>query len=128
QSEIDGLISLRAQQQQSLAVARAMGVSAIGRLEVIQQAVAGAVPVAPRPLVNGLLAALAGLAVAYGIVILRATMNTRLTDVAEVEAASGVPILAEFQGCRSPPAASPARPRATCAPGCCSPPATPRRA
>src|SRR5690606_45575 len=102
QSEIDGLISLRAQQQQSLAVARAMGVRASGRLEVIRQAVAGAVPVAPRPLVNGLLAALAGLAVAYGIVTLRATMNTRLTDVAEVEAASGVPILAEFQRLSKP--------------------------
>jgi non-specific protein-tyrosine kinase len=102
QSEIDGLISLRAQQQQSLAVARAMGVSAIGRLEVIQEAVPSASPVAPRPLVNALLAALAGLVVAYGIVILRSLMNTRITDVAEVEAVSGVPILAEFQRLSKP--------------------------
>lgn len=97
QSEIDGLISLRAQQQQSLAVARAMGVSAIGRLEVIQQAVPNPSPVAPRPLVSALLAALAGFVVAYGIVILRSLLNTRISDVSEAEAVSGVPILAEFQ-------------------------------
>jgi capsular exopolysaccharide synthesis family protein len=102
QSEVDGLISLRAQQQQSLAVARAMGASAIGRLEVIQHAVADATPVAPRPFVNALLAALAGLVVAYGVVIMRSILNTRLGDVAEVEAVSGVPILAEFQRLAKP--------------------------
>src|SRR5690606_6448573 len=94
---IDGLITLRAQQQQSMAVARAMSASAIGRLEVIQQGVASSSPVAPRPLVNGLLAALAGIVIAYGIVILRSTLDTRITDVATVEALTGAPILAEFQ-------------------------------
>ncbi len=102
QSEIDGLISLRAQQQQSLAIARAMGVSAIGRLEVIQQAVPNPSPVAPRPLVNALLAAVAGIFVAYGIVLLRSILNTRLTDVSEVEALAGTPILAEFQRLAKP--------------------------
>src|SRR5690606_41775625 len=92
-----GLIALRAQQQQSLAVARAMGVSAIGRLEVIQQAVPNPSPVAPRPLVSALLAALAGFVVAYGLVILRSLLNTRISDASEAEAVSGVPILPEFQ-------------------------------
>lgn len=97
QSEIDGLITLRAQQQQSMAVARAMSASAIGRLEVIQQGVPSSSPVAPRPLITGLLAALAGIVVAYGIVILRSTLDTRITDVGTVESLTGAPILAEFQ-------------------------------
>src|SRR5690606_18388166 len=97
QSEIDGLISLRAQQQQSMAVARAMSASAIGRLEVIQSATVSSVPVEPRPLVTALLAALAGIVVAYGIVILRSALDTRISDVGEVEVVTGAPILAEFQ-------------------------------
>ena len=95
QSEIDGLISLRAQQQQSMAVARAMSASAIGRLEVIQRATVSTTPVEPRPLVTALLAALAGIVVAYGVVILRSTLDTRNSDVSEV--LTGAPILAEFQ-------------------------------
>ena len=97
QNEIDGLITLRAQQQQSMAVARAMSASAIGRLEIIQQGVASNNPVSPRPLINALLAALAGIVIAYGIVILRSTLDTRITDVGVVEALTGAPILAEFQ-------------------------------
>lgn len=102
QAEIDGLIALRAQQQQSLNVARAMSASAIGRLQVIQEAILDPTPVAPRPLVNALLAALAGLVVAYGIVILRSALNTRINEVAEVEALSGAPVLAEFQRLAKP--------------------------
>src|SRR5690606_12932148 len=91
QTEIDGLITLRAQQQQAMAVARAMSASAIGRLEIIQEGVPNSTPVAPRPLINGLLAALAGIVVAYGIVILRSALDTRITDVGAVEALTGAP-------------------------------------
>lgn len=96
-TEIEGLITLRAQQQQSLAVARAMGASAVGRLEVLQRANVPTVPVAPRPWVNALLAAIAGIVVTYGIVILRATLDIRLKSVDELEEIAGVPILAEFE-------------------------------
>src|SRR5690606_36965351 len=102
QADIDGRLALRAQQQQSLNVARAMSASAIGRLQVIQEAVVDPTPVAPRPLVNALLAALAGIVVAYGIVILRSALNTRISEVAEVESLSGAPVLAEFQRLAKP--------------------------
>lgn len=97
QNEIEGLITLRAQQQQSMAVARAMSASAIGRLEVIQRASASSTPVEPRPLVTALLAALAGIVITYGIVILRSSLDTRISDVTEIESLTGFPILAEFQ-------------------------------
>lgn len=96
-TEIEGLITLRAQQQQALAVARAMGASAIGRLEVLQRASVPTSPVAPRPWVNALLAAIVGVVVTYGIVLLRATLDIRLKSVDELETIAGVPILAEFE-------------------------------
>ncbi len=96
-SEIDGLIAFRAQQQQSVAVARTMSASAVGRLEVLQDANVPTAPVEPRPLTTALLAALAGIVLTYGALILRQTLDTRIGSVAELESISGLPILAEFQ-------------------------------
>lgn len=96
-SEIEVLIAFRAQQQQSVAVARTLSASAIGRLEVLQGANAPTAPVAPRPLTTALLAALAGIALTYGALILKQTLDTRIASVPELQAVSGLPILAEFQ-------------------------------
>lgn len=96
-SEIEGLITFRAQQQQSLAVVRTMSASAIGRLEVLQGANVPTSPVAPRPLTTALLAALAGIVLIYAVLIARQTLDTRISTVPELQAISGLPILAEFQ-------------------------------
>ncbi len=96
-SEIDGLITFQAQQQQSLSVARTMSASAVGRLEMLQTASLPAAPVAPRPLTTALLAALVAVVLTYVALIVKNALDTRIGSVEELEALTGLPILAEFQ-------------------------------
>lgn len=96
QTEITGLINLRAQQQQAQSQAQALRVSAIGRLTVLQQAAVPAVPIAPRPMFTAVLAIAIAVLLTYALLLLRAVLDTRLRSAQDITAVTGLPILAEF--------------------------------
>lgn len=96
QTQADGLIRLRAEQQQQLAYARALIASAEGRLSVLQPAGTTPRQVAPRPALNAVIAALLAIAVGYGLLLLRSAFTNRLRSVEDIAATSGLPVLAQF--------------------------------
>jgi non-specific protein-tyrosine kinase len=96
QGQIDGLVRLRAEQQQQLAYARALVASAEGLLSVLQPSDSTVKQIAPRPLQYAALAALLAVVVAYALLLLRVALNTRLRSSDDVAAVSGLPVLAEI--------------------------------
>lgn len=96
QEQVDGLVRLRAEQQQELAYARALVASAEGRVSVIQPADSTPRQVAPRPVTTAAVAALLGIVLAYGLLLLRAALSTRLRGSEDIVAATGLAMLAEF--------------------------------
>jgi polysaccharide biosynthesis transport protein len=96
EGQIEGLVRLRAEQQQQLAYARALVASAQGLLSVLQVADTTARQTAPRPMMTaGLAAVLAAVAV-YGLLLLRSAFNTRLRGPEDIAAVTGLQVLAEF--------------------------------
>ena len=75
--QIDGRVSLRAQQQDQLAYARALSTSATGLLSVIEPALLPITPVAPRPLLNALIAAFVSMVLSYALLHLRNSLNSK---------------------------------------------------
>ena len=96
QEQIDGFARLRAERQEQLAYARALGVSALGRLEPLEFATPPLIPVSPRPRFNATVAFVLGLLLAYGALFLRRTLDTRLRSAEDLAKISGLPVLAEF--------------------------------
>jgi len=96
QSQIDGLVRLRAEQQQQLGYARALVASAEGLLSVLQPANSTVRQVAPRPFMNAALAGLLAFVAAYALLLLRAAFNTRLGSADDIAHVTGLQILAEF--------------------------------
>ena len=96
QTQVEGLIRLRADQQQQLAYARALVASAEGLLSILQGADTSVRQIAPRPAMSGLIAALIAIVLTYGFLLLRAALNTRLRSVDDIAAASGLSVLAQF--------------------------------
>ena len=96
QSQIDGLVRLRAEQQQQLAYARALGASAEGLLSVLQRSDATARQVSPRPLMNAAVAGALAVVFAYALLLLRVALNTRLRGSEDIANVTGLTILAEF--------------------------------
>lgn len=96
QGQIDGLIRLRAEQQQQLAYARALVASAEGMLSVLQPADTSPRKIAPRPFASAVIAALIAVVATYGLLLLRMSLDTRLRGIDDVGRVSGLPILAEF--------------------------------
>ena len=92
----DSINSLRAQQSVSLNSARALLNSAVGALEIMEPALPPLEPIAPRPLRNAALAFVLAVFVVYGILLLRGALDTRVRDSEELQAISGLPVLAEF--------------------------------
>ena len=70
--------------------------TARSRLEFIQSASVPVNPVAPRPLFNATVAGILGVLLAYGILLLRNLLNTKLRSVDDLATVVGLPILAEF--------------------------------
>lgn len=101
QSEIEGRISLRAQQQEELFYTRALLDSAAGLLSVVEPAVRPLEPVAPRPLFNAALGAVFTFFLVYGVALLRSALDTRLRDADAVGQATELPVLAEFPDSRN---------------------------
>ncbi len=96
QDQINGAITLRAQAQQNLSIAQALSASAIGRLEVLQSANVPRTAIAPKPKLVGAIAGVLGVLLTYGVLLLRAALDTRIRDVEDLAAIAGLPILAEF--------------------------------
>lgn len=96
QTQVDGLIRLRADQQQQLAYARALIASAEGLLSVMQPADTSVRQVAPRPVMQAGVAALLAAVAAYALLLVTAALSTRLRSVDDIGAASGLPLLAQF--------------------------------
>jgi capsular exopolysaccharide synthesis family protein len=96
QDQLTGLINARAQRQAELSQARALSNSAVGRLRPLQPA---HVPSAPLPLHatrNAAIAAILAMILSYGILLLRASLDSRLKSSDDLAAATGLPVLAEF--------------------------------
>ncbi len=96
QDQIDGLIRLRAEQQQQLAYARALVASAEGTLSILQPADSTPRQIAPRPVASSTIAALIAIVITYGLLFMRVAMNTRLRGVDDITRVSGLPVLAQF--------------------------------
>jgi polysaccharide biosynthesis transport protein len=96
QGQVEGLVRLRTDAQQQLGYARALIASAEGLLSVLQPAETTPRQIAPRPLMSAAVAAFLAVLATYALLLLRSVMNTRLQSVADVAAASGLPVLAEF--------------------------------
>ncbi len=97
QDQLDGRISLRAQQQEQLYYARALSNSAKGLLDIIEPAMVPLNPVSPKPKLNAALAFVLGLFLSYLVVFLRSALDTRLRGSDDLAKVTGLPVLAEFQ-------------------------------
>jgi polysaccharide biosynthesis transport protein len=94
--QIRGRINSRAQQQDQLAIAEALRDSARGLVSIMEPALEPSDPVAPRPLLNGVIAAILTALLAYGLLHLRDTLDTRLDSSEDIAKQSGLPVLASF--------------------------------
>lgn len=101
QTQVDGLVRLRAEQQQQLSYARALIASAEGLVSMLQAADTTVRQVAPRPVLNALVAALLAVVAAYAVLLLRAAFNTRMRSPEDIAATTGAAILAEFPVARA---------------------------
>ena len=70
--------------------------TARSRLEFIQPASVPVSPVAPKPFFDAAVAGILGVLLAYGILLMRNLLNTKLRNVDDLTAVVGLPILAEF--------------------------------
>jgi Mrp family chromosome partitioning ATPase len=93
---IDGQLRLRAERQQQLAYANALGAAVVGMLDVVEPAVAPAAPVAPRPRAYAMIAFLALGFVGFGAYLLWQALDTRVRSGADVARLVGAPVLAEL--------------------------------
>lgn len=105
--QIEGLIRIRAERQQALGIAAALSVAAVSPIGVLQAASVPTAPIAPRPMLDAIIAALLGVMVSYGLLLLRSALDTRLRTVDDIAEVSGMPVIAEFprlpRGVRSLP-------------------------
>ncbi len=86
---------LLAQQTNRENIEAAVG-TARSRLEFIQAASVPVNPVAPKPLFAAAIAGVLGVLFAYGILLLRNLLDTKLRNVDDLATVIGLPILAEF--------------------------------
>ena len=96
QEQINNLIADLSDRQDRLYNLQALLDTASSYLTVIRPAVPPLDQVAPRPVFNTALAILLGVIFSYGILLLRAALDTRLRDVDDLAAVSGLPVLASF--------------------------------
>lgn len=95
QDQIDGLISLRADQQQQLAYAGALRASATPLLQVLQPALPPTRQTSPRPVFDGVVAFLLGMFLSYALLLLRRALDTRIRDADDLSHVAGAPVLAQ---------------------------------
>ncbi|MGL4609773.1 MAG: AAA family ATPase [Trueperaceae bacterium] len=93
---IRGRINLRAQQQDQLAMAETLRDSVRGLVTTLEPALEPVNPIAPRPVLNTAIATILSIALAYGLLHLRNTLDTRLSSSEDIARQSGLPVLANF--------------------------------
>ena len=93
ETHVAGVARLRSQRLLQLANARTWSASIGGALHVLEGPEATVVRTAPRPLLQGMVAALLATALAYGALLARASLGTRL---GRSDMAAGLPVLAEL--------------------------------
>lgn len=96
QSRLQNRINLLAEQQDQLAIAEALRDSARGLVSILEPALEPVAPVAPRPVLNTVIAAILTAGLAYGLMHLRDTLDTRLSGSEDIAKQSGLPVLATF--------------------------------
>lgn len=96
QTQIDGLIRLRAEQQQQLAYARALVASPEALLSLLQEADSTVRQIAPRPVAAAVIAAVVAALLTYGLLLARVALNTRLVNADDIAVVTGLPVLAHF--------------------------------
>ena len=95
-SELGQLQNTLVQQQTNRENVEAAAGTARSRLEFIQRASVPVVPVAPKPQFDATIAGILGFLLAYGILLLRNLLDTKVRSVDDLAAMTGQPILAEF--------------------------------
>ncbi len=93
---VEGLQRTRGDLQIELSSARALRSAAVGRLELLEEAVAPLEPVAPRPLRSAALAGLLAVFFVYGVLLLRDALDSRVRTVDELARVTDLKVLAEF--------------------------------
>jgi polysaccharide biosynthesis transport protein len=96
EDQIMGRINVRAQQQDQLAIAQALRDSARGLVSILEPALEPLTPTAPRPALNAVIASILTALLAYGLLHLRNTLDTRLAGSDDIAKQSGLPVLASF--------------------------------
>jgi polysaccharide biosynthesis transport protein len=96
EDQILGRINMRAQQQDQLAIAQTLRDSARGLVSILEPALEPSTPTAPRPALNSVIAAVLTALLAYGLLHLRNTLDTRLASSDDIAKQSGLPVLASF--------------------------------
>ncbi len=96
QDQIEGLVRLRAEQQQQLGYARALVASAQGLMSMLQAADTTPRQIAPRPFMTALVAGFLAVVAVYALLLLRAGLNTRLRGPEDIAEVTGLPVLAQF--------------------------------
>ncbi|CAN5791179.1 tyrosine-protein kinase domain-containing protein [soil metagenome] len=96
QDQIDGQIALRANRVALLNNAKVLSEAAIASVQVLQEGSVPSNPVSPKPLFDATLAALLGIFLTYGLLLVRNALDTKLRSVEDVAAVSGLPVIAEF--------------------------------
>jgi capsular exopolysaccharide synthesis family protein len=96
EGQINSRINVRSERQDQLAYAEALRSSATGFLSVMEPALLPTRPIAPRPFLNTVLAAILTALLSYGLLHLRETLDTRLSTADAVTKASGLPVLTAF--------------------------------
>ena len=94
--ELGVLQSTLASRQTNRAAAEAVVGTARSRVEISQLATVPTVPFAPKPTRDAVIAGVLGILLAYGFLLIRNLLDTRLRSVDDLEAVSSLPILAEF--------------------------------
>ena len=92
------LTALRQQRSQELSAARARSEASVmvGLLEPLSTATVPTEPIGPKVAFKTLVAFVLGLALAYGLLFVRWTLDPRVRGRSEIIALTGLPILAEF--------------------------------
>ena len=96
EDQIQGQINLRAERFNSLNQARVLREAASPLTQVLNLANVPGSPTAPNPLFDATLAALLGIVLTYGLLLLRNALDTRLRTVDDIAEVSGLPVIAEF--------------------------------
>lgn len=98
--QLNSVSLLAAEVRAELAVVRSLAVAARGNLEVLQHA-ARASQLRPSPMVNSMVVAALGTLLVMTVLLLRAGTNQRVHSVEGLEAVTGLPVLARFNGSSS---------------------------